>query len=158
MTARPCKRCGETKSIEEFRQATKVKPSGYVWHGRRAVCTGCETVSRRGRKHGVRTKEQRQAERRRAAERRGKSYRTSQEIAALPRAALPQPLTQGMQSREKTLDHIQPVSSGGHHTRTNVVVCCRTCNYDKGDQTLDEWRPPGLSVGVLTRGQTHATA
>lgn len=31
------------------------------------------------------------------------------------------------------LDHIKPLSKGGHHTWSNVQCLCRQCNYRKGD-------------------------
>lgn len=30
-----------------------------------------------------------------------------------------------------TMDHIIPVSRGGHSTKGNVVVCCKDCNNQK---------------------------
>lgn len=41
-----------------------------------------------------------------------------------------------MKSREKTLDHINPISRGGVHSLSNVVVCCRRCNSLKRDLGL----------------------
>jgi sarcosine oxidase delta subunit len=39
----------------------------------------------------------------------------------------------------KTLDHITPLSLGGGHTQSNVLVCCRQCNIKKGAKPFDEW-------------------
>lgn len=44
-----------------------------------------------------------------------------------------------MRSVDKSLDHKTPLSAGGAHSITNVVVCCKTCNTFKGKQTIDEW-------------------
>ena len=32
---------------------------------------------------------------------------------------------------ELTMDHIVPLSRGGHSTKGNVVPCCKACNNDK---------------------------
>ena len=45
-----------------------------------------------------------------------------------------------MHPREKTLDHVTPLSRGGSHTIGNVVVCCWPCNEAKGNRTPDEWK------------------
>lgn len=37
-----------------------------------------------------------------------------------------------------TLDHIIPVSRGGHHTRDNVQTACAACNSAKGASLPDE--------------------
>jgi 5-methylcytosine-specific restriction endonuclease McrA len=42
-------------------------------------------------------------------------------------------------SREKTLDHLLPVSRGGEHSRENVAIACRRCNASKGARTPMEW-------------------
>ena len=47
-----------------------------------------------------------------------------------------------LKSREKTLDHVQPISRGGKHERSNAVIACSFCNTSKGARTLDEWTPP----------------
>ena len=47
-----------------------------------------------------------------------------------------------LKSREKTLDHVQPISRGGQHERSNAVIACSFCNTSKGARTLDEWTPP----------------
>lgn len=49
-----------------------------------------------------------------------------------------------MDPREKTLDHVIPVSRGGAHSITNVTVCCRQCNTVKHARTPEEmgWTNP----------------
>lgn len=42
------------------------------------------------------------------------------------------------QPGSKSLDHITPLSRGGAHSLTNVIVCCYTCNTKKGRRTLEE--------------------
>lgn len=44
-----------------------------------------------------------------------------------------------MQSREKTLDHMHPVSMGGVHGISNVTVCCASCNARKKDLLFHKW-------------------
>lgn len=44
-----------------------------------------------------------------------------------------------MRSVEKSLDHVTPLSRGGAHSVTNVVVACKPCNFSKHTRMLDEW-------------------
>ncbi len=41
--------------------------------------------------------------------------------------------------REKTIDHKIPLSRGGEHTYSNLVVACKQCNNDKSDMTENEY-------------------
>lgn len=42
-------------------------------------------------------------------------------------------------SKDKiTLDHVIPVSKGGKKTWENIVLCCVTCNQQKGNRTLEQ--------------------
>lgn len=41
--------------------------------------------------------------------------------------------------KNRTVDHIIPLSRGGAHSMLNLVPSCRTCNISKKDR-LDEWR------------------
>lgn len=36
-------------------------------------------------------------------------------------------------------DHVVPLSRGGRNSITNIVPCCRRCNGDKSDRSVDEW-------------------
>lgn len=36
-------------------------------------------------------------------------------------------------------DHLTPKSRGGTFENGNQLVCCRQCNNDKGDLTIEEW-------------------
>jgi 5-methylcytosine-specific restriction endonuclease McrA len=44
-----------------------------------------------------------------------------------------------MAEHEKTLDHIIPIAKGGLHSAINIIVCCRTCNFQKRDLSFPEW-------------------
>jgi 5-methylcytosine-specific restriction endonuclease McrA len=36
-----------------------------------------------------------------------------------------------------TMDHVIPISKGGHHSASNIVSCCVTCNSTKVDKIID---------------------
>lgn len=36
-------------------------------------------------------------------------------------------------------DHVMPLSRGGRHTVSNLVVCCTSCNQRKANKTPEEW-------------------
>ena len=40
---------------------------------------------------------------------------------------------------EITLDHLIPLSRGGHHSYENLRIACRSCNAKKHTRTLDEY-------------------
>jgi hypothetical protein len=37
-------------------------------------------------------------------------------------------------------DHIQPLTKGGDHTKSNIVPACKPCNSSKKDKSLTQWR------------------
>lgn len=39
-----------------------------------------------------------------------------------------------------TIEHVVPLSRGGLHTIGNIVPACPSCNYQKKDRTVMEWR------------------
>ena len=39
-----------------------------------------------------------------------------------------------------TMDHVIPMSKGGDHDLSNLVVCCPFCNNSKHDQLPAEWQ------------------
>lgn len=45
-----------------------------------------------------------------------------------------------LQENEKTVDHKLPVSRGGTNDMNNLVICCKSCNSKKNNQTEDEYR------------------
>lgn len=38
------------------------------------------------------------------------------------------------------VDHVIPLSRGGTHDRANLVPACKSCNMDKLDFTVEEWK------------------
>lgn len=44
-----------------------------------------------------------------------------------------------MGERDRVLDHREPLSLGGAHSLSNVLVCCRECNREKRDRPWAEW-------------------
>ncbi|MFJ7588418.1 HNH endonuclease [Streptomyces sp. NPDC097617] len=38
-----------------------------------------------------------------------------------------------------SIDHVVPLSRGGHDVEANAVPCCKSCNSSKGRKTLAEW-------------------
>lgn len=38
-----------------------------------------------------------------------------------------------------TVEHMTPLSRGGHNTRENMTLCCAVCNAAKGNMTLAEF-------------------
>jgi hypothetical protein len=44
-----------------------------------------------------------------------------------------------LKSQTKTLDHMTPISKGGLHGKSNVLICCRECNSRKHNMDFSEW-------------------
>jgi 5-methylcytosine-specific restriction endonuclease McrA len=42
--------------------------------------------------------------------------------------------------RQRSLDHLIPLSRGGLDNQQNIVRCCQSCNHTKGNLTLEEYR------------------
>jgi 5-methylcytosine-specific restriction endonuclease McrA len=40
------------------------------------------------------------------------------------------------------IDHVIPISRGGHDTIENIVISCGKCNRSKGDKLPEEWQNP----------------
>ena len=51
----------------------------------------------------------------------------------------------GVWSKALTQDHIRPLSKGGHHTVSNIVPACRSCNSRKSD-SVNKYLPMSPSV------------
>jgi 5-methylcytosine-specific restriction endonuclease McrA len=43
-----------------------------------------------------------------------------------------------LSNEEQTLDHVIPVSKGGKSVWENLVLCCKPCNRDKADRSLED--------------------
>ena len=57
-----------------------------------------------------------------------------------------------------TADHLTPRSQGGGHGLDNLVPCCRSCNFARGDRPADTWqsphaRPPDPTTALCNREQ-----
>ena len=48
-----------------------------------------------------------------------------------------------------SIDHMQPVSRGGTGAYGNIVPSCQSCNGNKGDFTVEEYRARKTGSGVL---------
>ena len=46
---------------------------------------------------------------------------------------------QKFKAQDLTMDHLIPISLGGHSRWDNVVVCCKSCNNLKKNMTPVEW-------------------
>lgn len=44
-------------------------------------------------------------------------------------------------SDNPTIDHLIPISKGGGNNLGNMVISCITCNQEKGDKIIDEFKP-----------------
>ena len=44
-----------------------------------------------------------------------------------------------IRSGDAHIDHLVPLSKGGLHTISNLVVCCSSCNLKKSAKDLNEW-------------------
>lgn len=42
-----------------------------------------------------------------------------------------------------TIDHIVPISKGGHHSIGNLASACKSCNSSKKDKLLIQWKMEG---------------
>jgi tetratricopeptide (TPR) repeat protein len=40
------------------------------------------------------------------------------------------------EEKQLTMDHVIPISKGGHHVKENIVPACRSCNCRKGDKPV----------------------
>jgi 5-methylcytosine-specific restriction endonuclease McrA len=37
------------------------------------------------------------------------------------------------------VEHVHPISKGGHHSASNVAKACHACNYSKNDKMIGDW-------------------
>jgi hypothetical protein len=163
MTTKTCRKCAETKSINDFYKAPKNKNAD----GLRSYCKQCSLISA---KQWQKTNRTRCANRERkwrknnpdkfkksciswrnknkelvcsyTSNRRTKKMRNGifqigkNELAKLYSSAC---VSCGS-TQEITLDHIIPISRGGRHAIGNLQPMCQRCNSSKGDKLMVEWR------------------
>lgn len=53
-------------------------------------------------------------------------------------------------ARQKTADHIVPLTQGGLHSMKNLAICCISCNSSKRDRTPEQWLTSGLQKSRWT--------
>lgn len=117
-----CKVCGETKSRTEF-------------YSKRAECKAC-TRHREYLKSGTHRKLcKAYTVRRKQAEMAPGAATKAQTDALLANVITCAYCGCSLADEQKTLDHVVPLSRGGTHELTNLVVCCRSCNSTKGNRT-----------------------
>ena len=54
----------------------------------------------------------------------------------------------------RVIDHMMPLVKGGHHTASNVIACCWTCNARKGSKDWAIWLTlidPSLAIALTER-------
>lgn len=61
--------------------------------------------------------------------------------------------------KNRTVDHVHPVSKKGNSDFENLVPCCSDCNKRKGFKTLEEFREAFMGKPKFTEEQiTYLTA
>ena len=98
-----------------------------------------EMLKKAGEKYN-RTNKGRETNRRSTANRRAtlmerRSTLTREDWEAIKRSQA-QRCAYCKKKRPLTIDHVIPLSKGGHHEATNVVAACKPCNSRKGDRIL----------------------
>lgn len=48
------------------------------------------------------------------------------------------------------VDHVRPLTQGGHEAEYNLVPACRTCNSSKGGKLLILWDPVRVAHGAAS--------
>lgn len=61
----------------------------------------------------------------------------------------------GLGPDEQTLDHVDPISTGGPTTRDNLVLACPTCNVRKGGRCVRRWLRATHLAFVLDGSYRH---
>lgn len=49
------------------------------------------------------------------------------------------------------LDHLLPVTRGGHNKPSNLVTCCHSCNAAKGDRRWKEFAGSANTIAMINR-------
>lgn len=55
---------------------------------------------------------------------------------------------------DQTLDHVVPLFLFGSHTMDNIVVCCKSCNFQKSNKSVDVWTEQLLLLGYSPLNNT----
>lgn len=56
-----------------------------------------------------------------------------------------------------TLEHLIPISRGGHDDLSNVFPCCKKCNTSRGSMELNKWRLLLIEKRNTYKGIYHIT-
>lgn len=56
----------------------------------------------------------------------------------------------GTTPKKLTMDHVVPLSRGGHHSPLNIVPACKSCNSSKGAKLLHEWLREQYQLGRIS--------
>lgn len=162
-----CPACEQHKPLDAFNKADK-RPDG-----KRIYCRECESAKNRAWAAGNRDRE-RERTRRWAQENREKVVAHSLKwqkknldkcrynVAARrakqrdngvfaitdkeKKALLAQPCASCGSDENIHIDHIIPVSRGGRHSIGNLQALCASCNINKSDLLLVEWRAKTLQA------------
>lgn len=136
---RVCKQCKEEKEIADY---PTVNDSRRKQGRRKPICSDCWTLYRRAYRH------ENPDQRRLWSKRRSRRMR-DQSDGSLTRGVLVRLYGQAtskcpyctttLKKGNRSLDHIEPLSKGGCHSLSNVIVCCRDCNTRKRDREFADW-------------------
>lgn len=150
---RICKGCG--RSLPLTREYFGQTPSG----GFRHFCRPCKNKKTAkwaaGNPEKTRAKWERQNARRAVAGKPDYDSKVIQELKLFlkNRCAYCNSLLTGSYE----VDHVIPLNRGGLNTVSNITLCCRPCNREKGDRTADEYFWWRMTRGLKCRvyfGQT----
>jgi hypothetical protein len=130
-----CMRCGASKPIAQY---------GITSHGRRSrYCADCaEAIVRDRRERLERVFYEPDAHKRRSTLEwvLSDGTLTPEAVRELFAAAKDCPYCGvKMCSRDKTRDHMVPISKGGANSLANILICCKPCNSKKRDMDFDSW-------------------
>ncbi len=130
METKVCRRCGETKPLNEMGRDSRYKD------GVGTICKSCAVKRERARYdsdyHVYKW------HRRRAARYGTGTYLTCEEFTTIRTAPDRECVYCG--SRENIgIDHVRPLQHGGPNVKWNIVHACRTCNSRKSSRTVIEF-------------------
>lgn len=61
----------------------------------------------------------------------------------------------GASETKRTLDHLIPITRGGHHSVGNLVAACRSCNASKNTKFVMEFRMYRKKRELAASGSSH---